>query len=611
MAMKPTANVIKAMADAFRSSLSRHLGFSHEGRRDLYTVLGYPQTVQIADLFGMYYRNDIASRIIRAFPQATWRDAPIICDDEGDSDELGKEGYSEFTATTSDLMKRVNAYRFIERADRLSTIGHYGLLVMGFADGKMMDQPLDGKARLVFLAPYAEPNIVVAEWDTDQKSPRFGQPIVYNVQNTRMGTDSATAMKSFRVHWTRTLHISEALDQDEVYGVPRLLPIFNRLKDLEKVLGSSAEVFWLSANRQTIFTVDKEMNLDEETQTKFKDQSEEMAHQLRRHLVGQGITAQVLAGEDHDPGPIIDRLLDVIAGTVGMPKRIMTGSERGELSSSQDENNWNERIVERRENFATPSILNPFIKKMIDTGNLPQPVGTFYVEWPAGEVLSENIKADIAVKKSTALATYANSPGSELIVPVQEFRKDVLGLPPESDYETAYDEEPLPEEEPVIPPVGNAEKKTLYAFRKVLNSKAIIAWAKAQGIPNLEPAEELHVTICYSKAKVDWMKAQEPWGEDENGNIMVHPGGPRMVDVFGKDNDDLAIVLLFKDSSLDWRHAELRRMGASHDFPEYQSHITIGRITRGDEIAREIVQDITPYQGAIALGPEEFREIDQ
>ena len=46
--------------------------------------------------------------------------------------------------------------------------------------------------------------------------------------------------------------------------------------------------------------------------------------------------------------------------------------------------------------------------------------------------------------------------------------------------------------------------KTLYVNRPLLNAGQITAWAKAQGFKSVQKPEDMHVTICYSKAPFDW-----------------------------------------------------------------------------------------------------------
>ena len=136
----------------------------------------------------------------------------------------------------------------------------------------------------------------------------------------------------------------------------------------------------------------------------------------------------------------------MISGATGIPLRILVGSESGELASSQDENNWNSRVDERRTTFAGPCILRPLVQKLIDIGELV-PNGKWYVDWPKATAISEADRASIAVNKTTALRNYVSTPGAEMVVAQQEVR-EWLDLPAESEYELEEPEEPIDEEDP-------------------------------------------------------------------------------------------------------------------------------------------------------------------
>jgi hypothetical protein len=602
MATKKNSGTISSV---IRSRLASFMGYSHEGTRDLYSSFGYPREVTIQELRAMYDRNDIAHRIVKAFPQATWRDVPVIRDERGNSSEAGTKSYSPFVEAVEKLFKRHRVMHFFDRADRLASIGRYGILVIGYRDGGELSEPLKtSNAPLSYLSPYSEDNVQVSTWDMDTKSERFGKPEVYNLTRQSLVSTPAPPMTALRVHWTRVIHLSEFLESDEVYGTPRLLPIYNRLKDLEKVVGGAAENYWLTANRGMMFSIDKEAQISQEDKDAMKAQAEEFQHQLRRYMIGQGLTATPMTGEDHDPGPTVDRLLDLISGAVGIPKRILIGSERGELSSAQDENNWSERIEERRENFASPAVIQPFINAMVSTGNLPKPEGEWWVEWGDVGALGAQAEAEIMERKTNALVSYAMAPGAEMIVPMQEFRKDFLGLEADSEYTTDIDEEPLPED--IDEPVeidANARPRSMYVWRRVLNAPALKKWAKDQGFKNVE--DDLHVTLMYCRKPVDWMTMgavyKTPMSDDSSGGVMVDAGGPRVVEHLGTKG---AIVLHFACHELTYRHQDMIMRGAEHSYPEYQPHITISHNEPGLD-----VDAIEPYTGAIALGPEEFFEI--
>jgi len=165
-------------------------------------------------------------------------------------------------------------------------------------------------------------------------------------------------------------------------------------------------------------------------------------------LALQGVTPHSLTSPYEDASPLIGALLDLIAGTAEMPKRLLIGSERGELASGQDENNWASRIDERRNDFAGPSIVRPFVQMMIDTGNLPAPQGSFWVEWPEAGSLSPEKAAQVNKLRAETLASYANAPNAQQIVPPQEFRTDFLDTTPESEYEPPEEPESLDEDDP-------------------------------------------------------------------------------------------------------------------------------------------------------------------
>lgn len=147
---------------------------------------------------------------------------------------------------------------------------------------------------------------------------------------------------------------------------------------------------------------------------------------------------------------------------------------------------------------------------------------------------------------------------------------------------------------------NDAAPRSLYVRRDVLNAADIIEWAEGQGFSTTLAADDLHVTVIYSRTPVDWMKAgQEYWNED--GTLIIPPGGPRVVSRF----DGGAIVLEFSSSALSWRHEELKRIGAETSYPEYAPHITI-TYEPGDLD----IDKVEPYRGKIELGAEVFEEVE-
>ena len=152
--------------------------------------------------------------------------------------------------------------------------------------------------------------------------------------------------------------------------------------------------------------------------------------------------------------------------------------------------------------------------------------------------------------------------------------------------------------------ITDARPRSLYVSRKLLNAAEFLKWAKGQGFEATLPAADLHATVLYSHTPVDWLKMGSPWDENDKGEVIVKPGGARIVEPLG---DKGAVVLLFNSSALSWRHEEMVRNGASHDFDDYQPHITI-TWAKPDGLDLATVE---PYRGELRFGPEIFAEIDE
>ena len=150
--------------------------------------------------------------------------------------------------------------------------------------------------------------------------------------------------------------------------------------------------------------------------------------------------------------------------------------------------------------------------------------------------------------------------------------------------------------------VEKARPRTLYVRRNVVNARDIISWAKSQGFKTTQQAKDLHVTIAFSRVPVDWMAVEpEDWNQNEEGELVCKPGGPRCVEALG---DGGAVVLLFNNTVLCWRHEQIKRAGARWEHSEFNPHITITWDAGDLDLSK-----VEPYRGEIVLGPEIFEEV--
>lgn len=418
-----------------RREVMSKVGTTFGGNRKHYEIFGWPVDPSFDYYNHLYKRGGIAKRIVNAYPYATWRTEPIVKESDSQAEETA------FEKAWKDLVKAKRIFHYLERVDRMARLGQYAVLFMGFADARTfeeLEQPVGAlptkASKLLYLQPYNESRASVYDWEQDPTNERFGLPKLYQIQlNTPAGGASRFSIPSrtINVHWSRVLHVPEDLLDSDTEGTPALEAVINMILDLEKVCGAAAEAFFQQTPPATIFSTPPEANVDTTTMTDttMQDNIDDFVNGFKRWLVLQGFNVETLKPTIGDPSQIASVLLDLISGTTGIPKRILIGSERGELASSQDENAWNKRIEERQTNFAEPFILRPFISTLINLGVIPLPsTGDFSIEWQSAQALGEVEQADISQKKSEALSKYVSAPGAEEVMPPDIFLEAILKL---------------------------------------------------------------------------------------------------------------------------------------------------------------------------------------
>lgn len=405
-----------------RARLMARLGQHYDGDRDLYEALGYPLTLTYDHYAAKYERQDIAKAIINRPINATWRGKFNLLESDDDEDTPLEKAWNE-------LYKRLKLKSKFVRLDKLSCLGKYGILLLGLDDVKStldFSKPVNsGKRKLLYIKPYAEEDANILEWEKNTNSKRYGLPSIYQVSISNPGSDTST---SIRMHHSRVIHVAGELLKSETEGVPVLKAVFNRLMDIEKLTGGSAEMFWRGARPGYQGKTDPEYQMTPTMEDDLQNQIDEYEHNLRRILINEGIDLKALAMQVADPRPHIDVQIEMISAVTGIPKRILTGSERGELASTEDKGNWLDLIQSRREEHAEPNIIEPFVDRCIEYGVLPPAREEYSVTWPDLYAQSEKDKAETGKTRSTSIKEYTMSPMAEAIMPPEAFLKYCLGF---------------------------------------------------------------------------------------------------------------------------------------------------------------------------------------
>lgn len=420
------------IANATIERTTSSTGILDDPRRDLYDECGYPETSELTPqkYRKQYDRNSVAARVVEVFPKECWKIQPAVYEDDNPN------VFTDFEEAFNELPKLLReeswyqddegnpVWEHIIRADINSGIGSYGVLLLGIDDGKDLKEPVEPSEgrKLIFLRSFDETLVDIIRYEQNRSDRRFGMPTAYNVtlndpletRSDNIGYDTATV----EVHWSRVIHLADNLGSSEIFGSPRMLPVYNRLLDLEKLYGGSAEMYWKGAFPGYLFSSDPALKGDVNWNiSTIRNQIEQYFNGLQRYAAVKGMQSTSLAPQVVDPTPQINTQIEAICIRLGIPKRIFMGSERGNLASTQDENAWNDRLKYRQINYVTPRIIIPFVDRLIWMGVLPIPKG-YSVFWPDLATMTGAEKADVAVKRVKAMRDYVEGNVESIMTPV-------------------------------------------------------------------------------------------------------------------------------------------------------------------------------------------------
>lgn len=409
--------------------------------RNLDKECGYVQSPTIDTYYNLYSRNGVASRVVNVFPDECWQKPPDVYEVEDEDTETEFEKYVSDT-----LVRDMGLWSVLHRADRLSGIGQLGLVLIGFDDGRTLDKPVAGlndqgqpsqgrpprPPKVTFFRVLSQKDVVGIELDNDPTSPRFGYPKFYQIglhnteQTSMLGTVVLAPTVSYKVHWTRVVHLADNRMSSEIAGLPRLQQPLNNITDLRKVLGGSAEMFWKGAFPGYAFTTYKEVagQIDPVDKDELLDEYQRYSDGLQRVLTGENGEWKSLDPQIADPTNHVTQHLLIVCATIGVPLRIFLGSEAAHLASTQDKETWNDRLMARNNRYLDPYVVRPLIDRLVLVGAAPTPLNgptAYLTSWSDLNATTEKDRADIAMKTTQALLQYVTSGAWKLVPPKMYF----------------------------------------------------------------------------------------------------------------------------------------------------------------------------------------------
>lgn len=394
-----------------RAALASTLGQTHGGARDHYDVFGWKKNLVYNDMFDMYDRNGLAGALVDSLADESWRNPPIMKDGGILGDDENSSQHTEFLSSWNRLADDLEIWPAMNEADIALGFSRYSVILLG-VPGEFSDPLIDNKGnwanagKIAYVQVFDEGQAPIATFDRNTNSPRYGMAETYTIKLEDGG-------QSINVHWSRVVHLKDGYGRSRIYGIPRLRRPYNLLSDLEKVVGSSSEAFWMLIRKGLILSAQEGTNFPVKGTPEYNDmvsEIDEWEHGLRRTMRVKGVTVDDLGGQVVDGRQQHDLLITDIAGTARMPQRVLVGSERGELASSSDDANW-ASVVEARQKKTCTRWVKDFAMRLVDLQIIPKPTGKISLEWPELFQLTTIEKANLAETESkTILSITGNVP---------------------------------------------------------------------------------------------------------------------------------------------------------------------------------------------------------
>lgn len=439
-------NALKILANA----ASRRLDMMFPGhfacaKHNHYRDFGYPETLTFDMLYGMYRRNGIAAAGVDKTILKTWQDVPFLLEKQRDGSQGGS---TEETGLESEIRQRFEDLRIwsrIAEADRRSLVGSYSGVILRLADSKPFSEPVDrvpgGLMGLVEIIPAWEGQLTVSQWDTNELSPTYGEPLQFQFNEASVGNDTRQP-RQFQLHPDRVIVWS----RDGTLNCRSLLePGYNDLLTLEKVSGAGGEGFWKNAKSAPILEVSAEAKIDdmakamgvsvEDLADKMNEQVADWQKGFDQLLMIQGMQAKSLSVTLPSPEHFFAIALQSFAASISIPVKILVGSQSGERASTEDANEWSQTNMSRRNSTVRPNIMT-FVNRLERFGILAK--RDWYLDWTDLTESSMAEKIDRAAKMADTNQKM-NQTGEFVFTP-EEIRS-VVDMEPLSDAEKYRDDD--------------------------------------------------------------------------------------------------------------------------------------------------------------------------
>lgn len=374
--MTAQGSVLRNASSIVRQRLARAFPWAFElsTKHDYAKDYGWPEELAFEQLYRMYSRSGIAAAGVDKTIAKTWATMPALWESEAPAE-------SDDEAKIRKHFARRNIWRALMEADRRSMVGRYAGAIILLRDGKKLAESVErlrpGIETVAGIIPAWEGQLSVAQWDEDQASETYGDPLVFTFDEQAVGELGGSRKQQVQIHRDRVLIWS---DDGTLNCRSALEPGFNDLTDAEKVKGAGGEGFWKSARGAPVLEMPKDVSYDsflagmgaktsDEARDKLNDKVDEFQAGFDKFLMLGGMTAKPMQITLPQPKEFWEPCVQAFAASLSIPFKVLVGNITGERASTEDANEWADACMSRRENRVLP-ILREFVERLVAWGVL-------------------------------------------------------------------------------------------------------------------------------------------------------------------------------------------------------------------------------------------------
>lgn len=328
--------------------------------RNYWGAYGYPQYMDYQHYTSLYERMPLAKRAIDIYTTHTWNALPKL-----KADGVAIQEWEIFA-------RRTGLLQTLTRLDTLALLGRYSVLLLGYFNSKYSETP---RGQIVSLTPLSEERI---RFDIDNTN----KIVKYKMkQASRSG--KVLKRKTVDVHTEKVVNVAYNTRDNRYIGTPHLAPVVNTLYDILKVSGASAEAAYLASRAMMTIKVNSSDDEGVTSAEELKAATEAVRKQVdgNSRAIGLAPQLELTSSQQREiQGSIMDTLMKQLAAGVGVPYRVLLGTEEAKLAGEQDSIHFRESIEARRTNIIEPLILRPLIKKLMESNTIPNR-DNYEIDW--------------------------------------------------------------------------------------------------------------------------------------------------------------------------------------------------------------------------------------